>query len=79
MSPLCHQQSGTVSEKVLLGLNPDGLYGVWYYNRNAIKKWRDPLTFQPHTKAVKKPRAEWLAVPVPNIGVGRETVEAARE
>lgn len=48
------------------------IYGVWYYNRREFVKTRRGR------KLRYKPRAEWIAVPVPDAGVPRETVEAAR-
>jgi hypothetical protein len=68
-----------VAEGVLASLDPEKSYGVWYYNRRTVKRWRDPITFANRTKTVEKPRSEWIAVPVPDVGVDRETVERARE
>ncbi len=67
-----------VSDAVLEALDPEAHYGVWYYNRRSVKSWRDPVTFRNRTKTTKNPPSEWIAVPVPDMGVGRETVERAR-
>jgi Recombinase len=68
-----------VDERVIDALDPGKRYGVWYYNKNTVKKWRDPVTFQTHTQFTKKPRSEWLAVPIPDLGIPRERVEMARK
>jgi site-specific DNA recombinase len=67
-----------VSDAVLAALDPGEVYGVWYYNRRAVKKWREPATFRVRSKTTPKPRSEWVAVPVPDIGVPRAVVDAAR-
>ena len=61
-----------VSPEVSGRLDPDLAYGVWWYNRRASVKTRNG-------KRIKmKPRSEWVAVPVPDAGVPRETAEMAR-
>ena len=67
-----------VYDAVLDALDPEAHYGVWYYNRRSVRSWRDPVTFRHRTKTMKNPTSEWIAVPVPDMGVGRETVGRAR-
>jgi site-specific DNA recombinase len=50
----------------------DALYGIWYYNR------RETLKSRTGKKVRKKPRDQWIAVPVPDAGVPLETVLSAR-
>lgn len=62
-----------VSEEVYASLDPEKLYGVWWYNR------RENVHARSGKKVREKPRSEWIAVPVPDAGVPRKTAEAARE
>lgn len=50
----------------------DETYGVWWYNRREAVKTRRGTKIRP------KPRSEWIAVPVPDAGVPRETADSAR-
>ena len=61
-----------VSPAVLSGLTGYP-YGVWYYNRRETVKTRKGR------KVRKKPKNEWVAVPVPDAGVPRATVLSARK
>lgn len=71
--PHSHQEiSALVSRDVASRLDPELSYGVWYYNRREVVKTRRGK------KIRKKPKSEWVAVPVPDAGVPRETLEAAR-
>ena len=47
--------------------------GIWYYNR------RESVKTSRGRRIRKKPREEWVAVPVPDAGVPRPTVVAARK
>jgi len=65
-------------------LDPDKRYGLWWYNRRAVKTGqvaepgpngrRYRKTYHWH----QKPKEAWIAVPVPDSGIPRELVEAAR-
>lgn len=53
--------------------------GTWYYNRRKVKRSREAGTYRRKTKTKIKPKEEWLSVPVPDIGIPRPVVEAARQ
>ena len=57
-------------------------YGVLWYNRRrtqvrdvAVRGRRRP---QKVSKITHKPREEWIGIPVPDAGIPREVVQAAR-
>jgi len=62
-----------VSPEVSARLDPQKSYGVWWYNRREAVKTRSGRRVR------MKPRSEWVAVPVPDAGVPKETVLAARK
>jgi site-specific DNA recombinase len=75
-----------VSPEVAALLDRDRRYGIWWFNR---ERWRRTKISEPSPsgegrdyrwKVVSnlRPREEWVAVPVPDAGIPRETVEAAR-
>jgi site-specific DNA recombinase len=64
--------SGLVSPEVS-GRLGDSPCGIWYYNR------RETLKARTGKKVRKKPRDQWIAVPVPNAGMPLETVLSARK
>jgi site-specific DNA recombinase len=74
-----------VSAEVAARLKPDETYGVWWYNRNRITRKlfaEDGLGeryYRHVTKTTEKDKSEWIAVPVPDSGIPREWVDAARE
>src|SRR5215212_4657436 len=71
-----------LSSEVLEKLDPGGLYGVWWYNRRETRTVRVPLSGGHYRKGKqirKKPKREWIPVPVPASGVPREDVVRARE
>jgi hypothetical protein len=71
-----------VSPEVLGKLDPAGLYGVWWYNRREAKTVRIPLgggRYRKGKQIRKKPKHEWIPVPVPASGVPREDLLRARE
>jgi site-specific DNA recombinase len=64
-----------VSPEVAARLDPERSYGVYWFNRQRVKKV--------HTGPKRNVRqdndlSEWIAVPVPDAGVPREWVEDAR-
>jgi site-specific DNA recombinase len=77
--------AGQIAPEVFGRLDPDKHYGIWWFNRERAshvhvtengasgKRYRKRATRTP------KPEAEWIAVPVPDSGVPRELVDAARE
>ena len=76
-----------VSAEVAAGLDPDRRYGVWWFNRRRyeVKQVAEVAPdgtgrrYRRRTKLYDKPRSEWVAVPVPDPGIPREWVDAARE
>ncbi|HEV2094156.1 MAG TPA: recombinase family protein, partial [Rubrobacter sp.] len=66
--------AGNLSAEVLTTLGPESSYGIVWYNRHKVETI-------PGERQLKtpRPRSEWIAVPVPDSGVPREWVEAARE
>src|SRR5215210_9330597 len=75
-----------VSPEVAALLDRDRRYGIWWFNR---ERWRRTKTSEPSPTgegrvyrskvvSVPRPREEWVAVPVPDSGIPRETVDAAR-
>ena len=75
-----------VSPEVADRLHPERRYGIWWFNR---ERWRRHKVSQPHPSglgrvyrwkafATPRPRSEWVAVPVPDAGIPRESVEMAR-
>jgi hypothetical protein len=75
-----------VSPEVAALLDRDRRYGIWWFNR---ERWRRTKISEPSSTgegcvyrwkviSTPRPREEWVAVPVPDSGIPRETVEAAR-
>jgi hypothetical protein len=77
--------SEIVSPQVAARLDPDKRYGVWWYGRNRVTKHQvaeslaHGTRYRSKSKSVPKPRTEWIGVPVPDSGIPREWVDAARE
>ena len=73
-----------VSAEVATGLDPERSYGVSWYNTCGlkIKKVPDPSREDGFRKTYgwhEKPKDEHIAVPVPDSGIPRDLVEAARD
>src|SRR5215218_9014891 len=74
-----------VSAEVAARLEPDETYGVWWYNRHRITRKQivedgpGERYYRHVTKTTEKDKSEWIAVPVPDSGILREWVDAARE
>jgi site-specific DNA recombinase len=63
-----------VSPEVAARLDGRGGHGVWWFNRRrVVGRGRGRRSSE------EKPREEWVAVPVPDAGVPRGWVDAARE
>jgi site-specific DNA recombinase len=78
--------SQLIAPEVAASLDPSRNYGVWWYGteRHIYAQRREVAPDgSPRYKKVKRstpaPREEWIAVPVPDAGVPREWVLAARE
>jgi hypothetical protein len=76
-----------LSPEVIARLDHEKCYGVWWFNRrrvtqNQIVRRADTdggRSYRKVTKLAQRPSEEWIAVPVPDAGIPREIVEAARE
>ncbi len=77
--------SQLVSPDVAASLDPSRSYGVWYYGteRHVHSQRRETapdgsLRYRRVKKSVPVPREDWVAVPVPDSGIPKEWVMAAR-
>jgi hypothetical protein len=75
-----------VAPDVAAQLDPDRLYGVWWYNRYRQKTIKTTVDDGNGGKRQKRrhkkrelPRSEWIAVPVPFAGIALAVVTAGRE
>lgn len=71
--------SEILAPEVLASLDKDARYGVMYYGRQKVTKSpsRENTSGYSYQRTIR-PRDEWTAVPVPDSGIPRESVEAAR-
>jgi site-specific DNA recombinase len=73
-----------ISPEVAARLDPDKCYGIWWFNvrriitRQVPEAGSDERRYRKRTTTVIKPKEEWIAVPVPDAGIPRECVDAAR-
>jgi site-specific DNA recombinase len=73
-----------VAPELLSTLDPEGLFGIVYYGKKQIKKRQvaeaagGERLYRQRIKAQVRDRKQWLAVPVPDSGLPRELVDAAR-
>jgi site-specific DNA recombinase len=76
---------GLVAPEVTARLDPDANYGIWWFNRRRCRRKRvsedgpNGRAYRWQSATVIKPQEEWIAVPVPDSGIPREWVDAARE
>jgi hypothetical protein len=74
-----------VTPEVSARLDQGRLYGIWWFNRRGRKERQvaevdeNGRRYRRRSKNTMKPPEEWVAVPVPDPGVPREWVDAARE
>ena len=75
-----------VSPEVASHLNPNKLYGIWWFNRRrrTEKQVAEVSTdgrrrYVRRSRITQKPREEWITIPVPDAGIPREWVDSARE
>jgi site-specific DNA recombinase len=78
--------SALVSPEVALRLDPHKSYGVWWFNRRRHEVRHvveggpgGERRYRRQSRVTEKPRREWIAIPVPDAGVPRAWVHAARE
>jgi site-specific DNA recombinase len=74
-----------ISPEVAATLDPQGCYGIWWWGRSRISR-RQVSESEPGGRRYRykystalRPKEEWTAVPVPDSGIPREWVDAARE
>jgi site-specific DNA recombinase len=85
--PHTHEEVGRlVAPEVAAKLDPDELYGIWYYNvtrrktRQVAELAADgSRTYVKRSKTTVRPADEWIAVPVVDSGIPRELVDVARD
>lgn len=74
-----------VSAEVAAKLDPDKQYGLWSYNRLASKTRQvseaseNGRRYKRQVKRTVKPEEDRVYIPVPDSGIPRDVVEAARE
>jgi site-specific DNA recombinase len=72
-----------VEPAVAARLDKGAVYGLWTWNTRKTtrrKVWDETAgEFKVRYNYAPRPREEWLFVPVPDAGVSREVVEAARQ
>ena len=78
--------STLVRPEVASRLDPDESYGIWWFNRRrstatqiSVPDSNGGRRYKQRVKYTLRPREEWIAVPVPDSGVPREVVDAARQ
>ena len=73
-----------VTPEVAAQLEPDRDYGIWWFNRKrhtskqVVVHTYEGSVYRKKKKSVARPRDEWIAVLVPDAGIPRELVDAAR-
>ena len=74
-----------VSAEVISRLDPSKKYGVLWYSRfrreskTVSEMVNGEKVYKQKTKTIKKPRTEWVAIPVPYSGISRTVVDKARD
>jgi hypothetical protein len=77
--------AGMVAPEVSAGLDRDGLYGIWWFNRwkrkdeQVAEVGENGRRYRRRSVSTMKLPEEWIAVPVPDPGVPREWVDSARD
>jgi site-specific DNA recombinase len=79
----CEEVAALVEPGVAARLDRGVVYGLWTWNTRKTtrrKVWDEAAgEFKIRYNYAPRPREEWLFVPVPDAGVPREVVEAARQ
>jgi site-specific DNA recombinase len=77
--------AAVVSPEVAARLDPERHYGLWWFNRRRMTSKpvsevsQNGRRYGRKYTSYTKPMEEWIAVPVPDSGIPREIVDAARE
>jgi len=76
---------GLLAEEISASLDESSSYGIFWFNRTRTIRKRVTKVgstgkeYRWQRKTYQKPRDQWIAIPVPDAGIPREIVEAARE
>src|SRR5918997_1446772 len=82
--PTFEEVKAMVAPEVAARLDTDRSYGLWWYNRlgHKVRQVSEPSAdgrrYRKTHEWYQKPKEEWITVPVPDSGIPREIVEAAR-
>jgi site-specific DNA recombinase len=75
-----------VSEEVAAKLDPGKSYGIWWYGKQRhVQKHVSTIgpdgerSYRKSKRSTWNPRDKWIAVPIPDAGVPRQLVDAARK
>lgn len=74
-----------LSPQILATVDPSKTYGVYYFNRESVlaqtiaEDTPEGRIYKKKTKRAIKDKSEWIAVPVPDAGIPKAVVEAARQ
>jgi len=74
-----------VSAEVVARLDEERLYGIWWWGRerHTVKQMSESTPegrrYYKAKKSRRNPRESWIAVPVPDSGIPRDWIDAARE
>ena len=84
--PHAYQElEGLVSPDVAARLDPNKIYGIWWFGRKRHHQGQrsengpDGRHYRKTKKSIWLDREQWIAVPVPDSGISRELIDAARE
>src|SRR5215218_5618784 len=76
---------GLLAKEVAASLDESSSYGIFWFNRTCTTRKRVSKVgstgkeYRWQRKIYQKPRDQWIAIPVPDAGIPRETVQTARE
>lgn len=75
-----------VSKEVAAKLDPGRSYGIWWYGKQRhVQKQLSTIgpngerSYRKSKRSTWNPRDRWIAVPVPDAGIPRQLVDAARQ
>ena len=84
--PHSHDELGEIlSPQVLAAVDPEKTYGVYYFNRERVstrsvaEDTPAGRVYKKKTKRAIKDKSEWIGIPVPDAGIPKAVVEAARQ
>ncbi len=75
-----------VSREVAANLEPERSYGIWWYGKQRhVQKQSSTIgpngerSYRKSKRSTWNPKDKWIAVPIPDAGIPRELVDAARQ